>query len=99
MACGRDAEARGGVAVDGHVQLQARGLLVGGHVAQLGQLLQPARARLRRPVVAARRGWRPRSVYWYCVRGSAAADAHVLHGLQEEVDAGDLRRAWGAAGR
>ncbi|MFO0669251.1 MAG: hypothetical protein U0235_06415 [Polyangiaceae bacterium] len=26
-------------------------------------------------------------MYWYCVRVGAAADAHVLHGLQEEVHA------------
>jgi len=37
---GRDAEARGRVAVERDAELQARSLLIGGHVFQLGQLAQ-----------------------------------------------------------
>ena len=38
---GRDAQARGGIAVENHAHAQAVHLLIGCHVAQLGNVLQP----------------------------------------------------------
>ena len=83
-----DAEARGGVAVDGQHRGGAAVLLVGGHVAQLRQGAQLVED-LRRPVVqlggvGVLQGELVQRL------GRPAADAHVLAGLQEQLRALDL---------
>ena len=93
MACGDDAEARRGVAVDVDVELQARGLLVGGDVLELGQLLAARRAPSA-PTCASSSRSASSSVYWYCVRLERPPMLHVLHRLQVErdpLDLGELR--------
>ena len=37
-------------------------------------------------------------MYWYCERAGPAADAKVLHRLEEERRAGDRARAWAQTG-
>ena len=77
-------------------QLQAGGLLVGVHVAQLGQLAQAVQ-HARRPGAQLVQVGVLQGVLVLRAR-AAPADAHVLHRLQEQRDAGDARQLGAQAG-
>ena len=79
---------RGGVAVDGEIDLQAVLLLVGVDVGQCRHVLQRV-GELRRPLVELRHVSRLQRVLILGV-ALAPADADVLHRLQEQPRAGDL---------
>ncbi len=83
-----DAVARGGVAIDRQRQRGALGLLVGGDVAQLRQLLHRGQD-LRRPLVQLVEIGILQREFELRARG-AAAEAHVLGGLHIEPGALDL---------
>ena len=81
MRLRRDAEARGGVAIDRERDAEPRGL----EIARRRRAARAACAAPQRaaaPTRRARAGSASSSVYWYCVRLTRRVDLEVLHRLQ-----------------